>query len=113
MGKGAAEQRKVVLVTGAGGFIGSATSAALLERGDRVIGVDEMNAYYDKRIKASNVKDLESKYDRFSMYYGDICDLDFIKSVFDKEVGNSHAELLAIFYPLPLAILHPLALTLV
>ena len=46
-----------------------------------------MNAYYDKRIKASNVSDLECKYDNFKMHYGDICDLAFIESVFKEEVN--------------------------
>src|ERR1700743_3729009 len=36
-----------ILVTGAAGFIGAATSHALLARGDRVIGIDNLNAYYD------------------------------------------------------------------
>jgi len=35
------------LVTGAVGFIGFHTTKALLERGDEVVGIDSMNAYYD------------------------------------------------------------------
>ena len=38
-----------VLVTGAAGFIGAATSRALLERGDEVVGIDNLNDYYDPR----------------------------------------------------------------
>ena len=34
-----------ILVTGAAGFIGAATSAALLDRGDEVVGFDNLNAY--------------------------------------------------------------------
>lgn len=41
----------VVLVTGGAGFIGSHVADALLERGDRVAIVDEMNDYYDVRMK--------------------------------------------------------------
>lgn len=36
------------LVTGAAGFIGMATARALLARGDRVIGIDSLNDYYDQ-----------------------------------------------------------------
>jgi UDP-glucuronate 4-epimerase len=39
------------LITGAAGFIGAAVSAALLERGDRVVGVDNLNDYYSVRLK--------------------------------------------------------------
>ena len=40
-----------VLVTGAAGFIGSATARALLERGDEVVGIDNLNDYYDPALK--------------------------------------------------------------
>ena len=38
---------RTVLVTGAAGFIGAALSARLLQRGDRVVGLDNLNDYYD------------------------------------------------------------------
>jgi UDP-glucuronate 4-epimerase len=38
-----------LLVTGAAGFIGSTVAAALLRRGDTVLGIDNLNAYYDVR----------------------------------------------------------------
>ncbi|HKU92076.1 MAG TPA: NAD-dependent epimerase/dehydratase family protein, partial [Sphingomicrobium sp.] len=44
-----------VLVTGAAGFIGAATSRALLERGDRVVGIDNLNAYYDPLLKRARL----------------------------------------------------------
>jgi UDP-glucuronate 4-epimerase len=46
---------KRVLVTGAAGFIGSHLSARLLERGDSVVGLDNMNDYYDVRLKQARL----------------------------------------------------------
>jgi UDP-glucuronate 4-epimerase len=48
-----------VLVTGAARFIGSATSKRLLARGDSVIGLDELNAYYDGNLKKSRLAELQ------------------------------------------------------
>lgn len=47
-----------ILVTGAAGFIGSATSMALLQRGDTVVGVDNVNDYYDVSLKEARLKRL-------------------------------------------------------
>ena len=44
-----------VLVTGSAGFIGSALSLRLLERGDEVIGIDNLNDYYDVELKKSRL----------------------------------------------------------
>ena len=49
-----------VLVTGAAGFIGFHVSQALLARGDTVIGIDNLNSYYDVALKAARVKALEA-----------------------------------------------------
>ena len=40
-----------VLITGAAGFIGSALTLRLLERGDEVVGIDNHNDYYDSQLK--------------------------------------------------------------
>jgi UDP-glucuronate 4-epimerase len=53
---------KKVLVTGGAGFIGSHVAEHLLERGDDVVIIDEMNDYYDVRIKESNLRLLTEKY---------------------------------------------------
>ena len=45
-----------VLVTGAAGFIGFYLSKALIERGDEVIGIDNLNDYYDVQLKHSRLK---------------------------------------------------------
>ena len=47
-----------ILVTGAAGFIGYHVSRALLGRGDSVIGIDNLNAYYDPRLKADRLAEL-------------------------------------------------------
>ena len=44
-----------VLVTGAAGFIGSALSISLLERGDEVVGIDNHNNYYDPALKEARL----------------------------------------------------------
>jgi UDP-glucuronate 4-epimerase len=47
-----------VLLTGAAGFIGFHTARALLARGCEVVGVDDLNAYYDVRLKAARLREL-------------------------------------------------------
>ena len=44
-----------ILITGAAGFIGSATSQALLDRGEQVIGVDNLNDYYSVALKEARL----------------------------------------------------------
>ena len=48
------------LVTGAAGFIGFHTSQHLLERGDTVVGIDNLNDYYDPELKKSRLERLIS-----------------------------------------------------
>jgi len=78
---------KKVLVTGGAGFIGSHVSEYLLERGDDVIIVDEMNDYYDVSKKESNLELLVQKYgtERVKVYRGDICDMDLMRTIFTEE----------------------------
>ena len=51
-----------VLVTGAAGFIGSSTAAALMKRGDRVVGIDNINDYYDVSLKHARLKRLSDEF---------------------------------------------------
>ncbi|MBW7926414.1 MAG: GDP-mannose 4,6-dehydratase, partial [Burkholderiaceae bacterium] len=44
-----------VLVTGTAGFIGSAVALKLLERGDQVVGIDNLNDYYDVNLKKARL----------------------------------------------------------
>jgi UDP-glucuronate 4-epimerase len=79
---------KKVLVTGGAGFIGSNVAEFLLARGDDVVIVDEMNDYYDIKIKQANLDHLRELYpdkSRLTFYIGDICDEEFMTSLFEKE----------------------------
>ena len=62
-----------ILVTGCAGFIGSHTCEFLLKRGDMVLGIDNINDYYDINKKLENLKILE-KYNNFVFKKEDICD---------------------------------------
>ncbi len=50
-----------VLVTGVAGFIGHYVAQALLDRGERVVGIDNLNDYYDVRLKHARLKKLEGR----------------------------------------------------
>jgi UDP-glucuronate 4-epimerase len=80
---------KKVLVTGGAGFIGSHVAQYLLERGDDVVIVDEMNDYYDVKIKEANLALLQDMVkdcpNRLSIYRGDICDDSLMREVFENE----------------------------
>ena len=66
-----------VLVTGAAGFIGSHVSRALLDRGEDVVGIDNMNDYYDVALKEARLATLSGR-DRFRFERVDIADRDAI-----------------------------------
>ena len=64
-----------VLVTGVAGFIGSATARALLERGDEVVGIDNLNDYYDPSLKRARLDGLARQFDnRFRFECVDFAD---------------------------------------
>jgi UDP-glucuronate 4-epimerase len=68
-----------ILVTGAAGFIGAALARTLLDRGERVIGIDNFNDYYDPALKHARVATLADFGDRFTMLpldFGDTVALD-------------------------------------
>ena len=69
-----------ILITGAAGFIGSHVSRALLDRGDSVIGFDNLNNYYDVKLKHDRLKILE--HENFIFKEGDISDNQDISSIF-------------------------------
>ena len=72
-----------VLVTGAAGFIGYYLSECLLKEGVQVIGYDNLNDYYDKRLKDARLEIL-NKYDGFTFIKGNIADKEKVMSVFSE-----------------------------
>jgi UDP-glucuronate 4-epimerase len=70
-----------VLITGAAGFIGSALSLRLLERGDEVIGIDNLNDYYDVELKKARLARTQD-HDRYTDVRVNLEDRDGIAAVF-------------------------------
>ncbi len=75
---------KTVLVTGAAGFIGSNLTGALLEKGYRVVGVDNFDDTYDAAIKEKHLAPFLNN-PNFLLASIDIRDLDVLLSIFEKE----------------------------
>jgi UDP-glucuronate 4-epimerase len=76
-----ANKKQVILVTGAAGFIGFHLSKKLLEMGERVVGVDNLNSYYDVNLKKARLEILKSN-KNFGFYKEDIQNLDGLKDIF-------------------------------
>jgi UDP-glucuronate 4-epimerase len=73
-----------VLVTGAAGFIGYFVAERLLGRGDHVVGLDNLNEYYDVNLKKARLAQLEGK-SAFSFAHLDIVEPSAIDQLFKKE----------------------------
>jgi UDP-glucuronate 4-epimerase len=70
----------MIIVTGVAGFIGSHVAAALLDRGDAVVGIDNLNAYYDVTLKEARLKRLQGR-NAFVFERADIADKDAVAAV--------------------------------
>ena len=66
-----------VLLTGVAGFIGYHIAEALLARGERVVGVDNLNAYYDVRLKQARLARLQGR-QGFEFCQADVANRDAI-----------------------------------
>jgi UDP-glucuronate 4-epimerase len=73
----------LIFVTGAAGFIGFHVSKRLLERGEDVVGIDNLNDYYDPALKHARL-DILRKFERFEFVRADIADRAAIEELFAR-----------------------------
>ena len=78
-----AERKQITLVTGAAGFIGFHLSKRLLEMGETVIGVDNLNKYYDVSLKKGRLKILKS-HENFTFHKIHLQDLHALENIFEQ-----------------------------
>jgi UDP-glucuronate 4-epimerase len=83
-----------VLVTGAAGFIGMHVCQRLLTRGDTVLGIDDLNGYYDPTLKRARLERLE-KHGAFSFSHLDIADRAAMNEAFGKAGASAVIHLAA------------------
>jgi UDP-glucuronate 4-epimerase len=76
-----------MLVTGVAGFIGSHVARAALQRGDTVIGVDNLNAYYDPALKQARLDRLQAE-PRFDFIQASVSDMEAI-----ERLVSTHADI--------------------
>jgi UDP-glucuronate 4-epimerase len=83
-----------ILVTGAAGFIGFHVAEALLARGEAVVGIDNLNPYYDVRLKEARLDRLRAK-PGFVFYEADISDRHAVAPIFERHKDASEIVHLA------------------
>jgi UDP-glucuronate 4-epimerase len=89
---------KKILLTGAAGFIGSNTASALLRRGDTVVGVDNLNDYYDPARKHANLEEVRTTApdpQKFIFHTEDIRDEDAMEGLFAEHEFDAIIHLAA------------------
>jgi UDP-glucuronate 4-epimerase len=87
---------KRILVTGAAGFIGSHTTIRLLKRGDHVVGLDNLNDYYDPARKEANLQEIRATQGgKFDFIKGDIRDRTLLEQLFKDNKFDAVAHLAA------------------
>jgi UDP-glucuronate 4-epimerase len=82
-GQISAASPKSVLVTGAAGFIGFHLCRRLLSRGDQVVGLDNLNAYYDVSLKNDRLKQLKTE-NEFTFHHIDLADRGRMEELFSS-----------------------------
>lgn len=88
------DPHKTYLVSGAAGFIGYYLGKKLLEQGCYVIGIDNVNDYYDVNLKYTRLTQLET-YKKFNFIKGDISDKDLVMKTFEEYKPNVVVNLAA------------------
>ena len=73
-----------ILITGGAGFIGSACAKKLMDRGDKVVIIDNFNDYYNPKLKYDRLKIFLKGY-KPKLYKGDIRDAKLLEKIFKKE----------------------------
>jgi len=99
-----------VLVTGAAGFIGSHVSRALLDRGDEVVGIDDLNDYYDVALKLARLDTLKDR-PGFRFDKVDISDKDAVAGLTGRHAGIDRIVHLAAQAGVRHSLTHPHAYT--
>ena len=84
----------MILVTGGAGFIGSHLVDCLLDRGERVVCLDDFNDFYDPLLKRRNIAPHLSD-DRYQLVEGDIRDVHLLESLFTNIPINKVVHLAA------------------
>ena len=88
------DNSKTYLITGAAGFVGYFLSKKLLDQGCKVIGIDNINDYYDVNLKYARLEQLKP-YEKFIFIKGDISDKDMITKLFEEYKPNIVVNLAA------------------
>jgi len=83
-----------ILVTGAAGFIGQKVSELLLKKDNKVIGIDNLNNYYDPLLKKWRLSQLQN-YKNFKFIKGDITNFEFLDKLFKEKHFNAIFNLAA------------------
>jgi UDP-glucuronate 4-epimerase len=83
----------LVLVTGVAGFIGAHVARALLDRGDRVIGIDNLNAYYPVALKRARLERLVSAAPGFRFAHADFADTAALTAALGGEIVDAIVHL--------------------
>ena len=76
---------KKILLTGAAGFIGSALAKKLLKNGETVIGIDNLNSYYDINLKKARLRQVEKEEQgNWIFYKADLHDKIHLQAIFES-----------------------------